>query len=284
MKTKAKHIIDRPPLTSEEINSMQDFNAVLKGGRGGVPGGGKKGGNGGWYFGGSLLLLSAVLVLWILNPTGDKEAKSRQVEQKIPETMPRTQEGSEDIVGAPPVKPPDPDAAIETNPAAILVSPGERGAGSDQLIPIEENPQYLALMEEIRQLEKRKPREPKKANKYRPHFDLKIDTQDYPELAGFMNMQFEVAPEDKSFSEDHYKVDWNDIQLKRHSGDRYRMVLTQDRAANGQKKVVELIVIPVISEAGFAAVKADYDKRLREYEKQLAGMKQKAETLRSASQ
>src|SRR5687767_3761394 len=105
MKTNGKHTIDRKPMSSEEINRMMDFDAVLKGASAGGPKGGSgKGGFGnGWYIAGGALLILAGLAAWMLVPF-DKEAISRQVEQNIPETMPRTQEDSEDLVRAPLVR------------------------------------------------------------------------------------------------------------------------------------------------------------------------------------
>ncbi|MHB1277611.1 MAG: hypothetical protein ACYC1Q_04370 [Bacteroidia bacterium] len=106
MKTNGKHTINRQPMSSEEINRMMDFDAVLKGAStGGAKGDGGKGGfKKGWYIGGGALLILAGLAAWMLIPLDKEDAISRQVEQNIPETMPRTQEDSEDLVRAPLVR------------------------------------------------------------------------------------------------------------------------------------------------------------------------------------
>ena len=405
-------------MSPEEINRMQDFDAVLK--AAGNPAG--KGRNGTWqnglYIAGTAVILSVASAVWYFTDQNKEQANTRQVEQKYPETMPRTQEGLEDPVGAPLVKPPvsqwdktythftlnaglggeivtDNGSRIHLPANSLIDAQGNTIAGNVEIrtrefhdpysialsgIPMHRDssghyyyfesagmielrafqdgkelslkngynlnvqmrsgqegdfnlyhlsetegnweyrgqvretsvrqpatdagnptgtqeernhdniqetvvptPRMQALQKEIRRIEADKPREPRKANPYRPRFDLKVDLKEFPELAGFENMQFEVAPEDKSFSPEHYKIEWNDIRLKRYNHDRYLMVLTR-LLGEEKEQVVELIVIPVFPEGGFPQAQEKYEELLKDYEKRLQAKKAEEKRLREAEE
>lgn len=410
MKTNGKHTIDRKPLSTEEINRMQNFDAVLQGAKsGGGKGGSGKGGLGnGLYYAGGTLLILAGLAAWILLPLNKENAISRQVEQNIPETMPRTQEDSEDTVRAPLVRLPvndwdiafsrysldatkggvithisgtkiripasclldqngnkvggpvefryrefhDPiDIALsgitmhydsagkpyyfETagmselrafqNNQELKIVPGKKiqielvsqVGGSFNLYQLDEEKGWLArgsntpkgketeddlygtlnipvplgaeMLKEraYRQAEKEwqdllgeKPKAPQKATISRPRFNLQVDLKDFPELEAFGTMEFEVAPEDKVFTLDLYKIQWNDVKLKRHSEKRYKMILTKEAVNKEAKQVVELIVIPVIAEKDFAQAQMKYDELLSDYNQRLEKKRKEADRLK----
>jgi len=410
--------MNRKPLSSAEINRMQDFNAVLKGAAGGGANGGTgSGGFSSWlYIAGASLLVVGALVTWTLIPSNKEEAIQRQVEQNIPETMPRTQEDSEDTVRAPlvrlPVKEWDmafsshtlnaqkggeiklPSGTIIRIPGSCVVNenndlvkgeveyrfrefidpidialsgismeydsagtkyyfetagmtelrafqnnkelkmaPGKQIAitlknevkgkytlyqldeakgwqargtttsilttpsgdpmnapGSNFIIvePVDEQSETLTIQpiaievqklgQEIEKLVAQKPKAPQKANITRPRFNLEVDLKDFPELSSFEKMQFEVAPEDKTFTPEHYKVNWNNVQLKRYSDRRYKMVLTKVATKGSPKQEIELIVIPVIAEQDYEAAKKQYDNLLADYDQKLG--QKKAEEIR----
>lgn len=392
-----KYRMNRKPMSSDEINRMQDFNAVLKGANAAGPKGGNSGGGfSSWlYVAGGAVLVTAAVLTWISLPSDKENAISRQVEQNIPETMPRTQEDSEDLVRAPLVRLPvkewqtafasytlqaekggmiqhpggtkikipaaclidekgntitgpvefryreffdpvdialngitmkydsagteyyfetggmcelrafqngvelkmKPEKAVEVSmPAKIdgdfnlYYLDDEKGwqakgnSAKKQVTQPKENIEQPALIpeqvevenvvpskpvkkvqQELQQLEAQKPQAPRKANINRPRFNLDVDFKDFPELSDFDKMQFEVAPEDKVFSTDLYKVNWNDIKLKRHSSTRYKMVLIKDGKGGQPARVVELIVIPVIDEKDFGEAEKKYAQLLKDY-------------------
>ncbi len=407
MRTNGKHNIDRKPLSTEEINRKQDFNAVLAGASGGGAKGGQ--GNGGFnswlYIAGSSILIIGAILTWTLLPSNKEEAIQRQVEQNIPETMPRTQEDSEDIVRAPLVRLPVKEwdmaysshtldakkgGIISLESGTIIRIPGScvvdennqavngkveyrfrefidpidialsgipmhydsagtsyyfETAGMTELrafqggkelkmaagkkveitlknevkgaynlyqldeengwLPkgstqskkenttvqepvvdngkIEERPAptfitpindgVTAIKSEISKLENEKPKAPQKATISRPTFNLEVDFKDFPELASFEKMLFEVAPEDKVFTQELYKVDWNNIELKRHSASRYKMILTKVASKGSPRQEIELIVIPVIAEEDFAKAQKQYASLIADYEQKLAAKK-----------
>ncbi len=103
MKTnRINHQLDRKPLSSEEINELQDFNQVLNQSNGS----GNSGAKGGYK---SMLYIAGVaaiaLLSWGIYSLATQD-DFRQVEKNNPETMPRTQEVAEDLVSTPLVKPP----------------------------------------------------------------------------------------------------------------------------------------------------------------------------------
>ncbi|MBI1221515.1 MAG: hypothetical protein GC180_02835 [Bacteroidetes bacterium] len=408
MKTNGKYRMNRKPLSSEEINRMQDFNAVLKG----ASMSGPKGGNGGggfsnWlYMTGASLLVVVGVAAWFFYPDTKEKAISRQVEQNIPETMPRTQEDSEDLVRAPlvrlPVKEWDIAFAsytLDAQKGGLILHPGgteirvpascliddkgntiqgpvefryreffdpveialsgitmeydsagvsyyfetggmcelrafqhgtelkmkpekpvevsmpakidgnynlyylddERGwqpkgnskqvsnATRDNITsvpPVTESisegeesiiepltPELKRIQTQINQLESQKPKAPRKANVNRPRFNLDVKLNEFPELSDFDKMQFEIAPEDKVFTTDLYKIEWNDVQLKRYSSTRYKMVLSQAGIGDSPRRVVELIVVPVIDEKDFAEAQKKYKQLLEDYNAKLEAKK-----------
>lgn len=419
MKTNGKHTIDRKPMSSEEINRMMDFDAVLKGAStGGPKGGGGKGGlKNGWYIAGGALLILAGLAAWMLIPLDKEDAISRQVEQNIPETMPRTQEDSEDLVRAPLVRLPVNEwdiafsrytldatkGGIITHPSGTKIRvPGSclvdqngkkvsgpvefryrefhdpidialsgipmhydsagtnyyfqtagmtelRAFQGDQELVLEagkkiqidlksqvdgtfnlyhlneqtgwipkgsnspskfpdavtevaesndpvmpqiferdrifpETQQYQNAQKELEQLQTEKPKEPEKATISRPRFNLDVDLRDFPELEALGTMEFEVAPEDKVFTPEHYKIEWNDVQLRRHSDRRYKMILTREARGSVPKLQVALIVIPVIAEKDYEAAKAKYQQMMRDYDQKVARKKKEIERLKKEAE
>lgn len=404
-------------MSSEEINRMQDFDAVLKGASTGGPKGegGKGGFKNGWYILGGALLILAGLATWMLIPLDKEDAISRQVEQNIPETMPRTQEDSEDLVRAPLVRLPvnewdiafsrytldatkggiiahpsgtkirvpgsclidqngkkvsgvvefryrefhDPiDIALSGIPMhydsagtnyyfqtagmtelrafqgdqELVLEAGKkiqidlqsqvdgvynlyqlneqsgwqpRGSNSplkkstvdgqqttvevplNNIELISQNPQELSFIKAEKDLQKllaEKPKAPEKATISRPRFNLDVNLKDFPELEGLGTMEFEVAPEDKIFTPEHYKIEWNDVQLKRHSERRYKMILTRDARGSLPKLQVALIVIPVIAEKDYEAAKTKYEQMMRDYDQKVAQKKQEIERLKKEAE
>lgn len=405
-------------MSSEDINRMQDFDAVLKGAStGGNKGEGGKGGfKKGWYMAGGALLILAGLAAWLLIPFDKEDAISRQVEQNIPETMPRTQEDSEDLVRAPLVRLPvnEWDIAfsrysLNATKGGIIVHPtgtkiwvpgsclidqhGKKVSGAveiryrefhdpidialsgipmhydsagtnyyfqtagmtelrafqgDQELVLEagkkiqidlksqvdgtfnlyhlneqtgwqprgsnspakstvdgrqttavietnpsNNPTFTRLPQEIKQqkverelqtLLAEKPKAPEKATISRPRFNLDVDLKDFPELEALGTMEFEVAPEDKIFTLELYKVEWNDVQLRRHSERRYKMILTKNATDRSPLQVVSLIVIPVIAEKDYEAAKAKYEQMIRDYDQKVVQKEKEIERLKKEAQ
>lgn len=420
MKTNGKHTMNRKPMSSEEIKRMMDFDAVLKGAStGGEKGDGGKGGfKNGWYISGGALLILAGLAAWILIPLNKDNAISRQVEQNIPETMPRTQEDSEDLVRAPLVRLPVNEwdiafsrytldatkGGIITHPSGTKIRvPGSclidqngnkisgavefryrefhdpidialsgipmhydsagtnyyfETAGMSELrafqgdqelvleagkkiqidlhsqvdgpfnlyklneqtgwqprgsnspltsrsdileaeravigtdpVPPQQVPaktvqeiNYQKAEKELQKLMAEKPKSPEKATLSRPRFNLDVDLKDFPELEALGTMEFEVAPEDKAYTPEYKKIEWNDVQFKRYSDRRYKMILTRDAKGNTPKLQVELIVIPVIAEENYEAAKAKYEQMIREYDQKVAQKKKEAERLKKEAE
>ncbi len=142
------------------------------------------------------------------------------------------------------------------------ISPLE-AASSNKEVPLE----IAQVQNEIRQIKKTKPVEPQKPDEGRPQIKLEIIPEEFPELAGFTNVKFEVAKEDKTFKPEFFDVVWNDIKLERYGEGKFQMVLSK---GNGESsETVKLIVYPVFEGAKYTTAKAQYDKMLKEYTSKL---------------
>ena len=101
-------------------------------------------------------------------------------------------------------------------------------------------------------------------------FDLDVNDAEFPEIAGYKGMLFEVDPSESKFTAGIYEIVWDDITLK--SSDikgKYRMVLRQDKAE------LEFLVYPVLEGDNYEAALATYEAKFKTYETKLS--KRKAE-------
>lgn len=149
-----------------------------------------------------------------------------------------------------------------------------------------DNSEIHKVQKEIATIKENKPVPPKKANAARPHLNLEISTDEFPELASFTNVTFEVVPEDKEFKPQYFDITWTDIRLERYSEDRFKMKLILDAvsAKSDKEKVVTLIVVPVIPDKDYPDVKAKYDELMKEYNTKLNNRLKEEEELRKKAE
>ena len=75
-------------------------------------------------------------------------------------------------------------------------------------IPIDTN-------EKIELTNERNPFVPKKCDKKRFHFDIEVDTAEFPEIATYKGIQFEVDEKAKDFNPLYASITWDDITLEK---------------------------------------------------------------------
>jgi len=109
------------------------------------------------------------------------------------------------------------------------------------------------------------PVKPRKVETNRPTFKLDGSYSEFPELATFNNVVFEVGSENKNSANDLYDVTWNDIKISQgpHKGINYFLTL---RARNRTEK---LVVYPVLSGKDYENASRLYAKKLEDYQNQL---------------
>ena len=107
----------------------------------------------------------------------------------------------------------------------------------------------------------REPSKPQKANKDRPNFKIDGSYKDYPELAAFDNVLFEVGNENINYSKELHDITWSDIRISAgpQKGKNYLLTLIyRNRKEN-------LVVYPVLSGADLEKAEQLYEERLQDY-------------------
>jgi len=123
---------------------------------------------------------------------------------------------------------------------------------------------YIAeVKNEIAELEDEEPVKPRVASDDKYSFDLDVDAEEFPELAVYKGMKFEVA-DDSRFRADFYNIIWEEAVLE-EAGDagRYSLEL---RKGNEKYK---FDVYPVFEGEGYEKALETYKSRFADYKKKL---------------
>jgi hypothetical protein len=117
------------------------------------------------------------------------------------------------------------------------------------------------IQKEMIKIKETEPLEPKKANKERFRFNVEVDPAEFPEIAVYKNVQFEVdqniSPE---FNEGLYKITWDNVVVSEGMNKgTYKLVLTR----KGDKKVV--YVYPVFEGQQYDSVITIFKGKFEEY-------------------
>lgn len=127
---------------------------------------------------------------------------------------------------------------------------------------------------EIIGLQKEKPVEPRKVDKAKSRFTIKVDEKEFPEIAVYSNLKFQ--PEDKNYDPSKAAIVWEDVQLKRVNGtDKYEIKFISS------KETYTVIATPALEEKDYAEAKKVYDKKFEEYTAKLTDRKQKEAALKA---
>jgi hypothetical protein len=106
------------------------------------------------------------------------------------------------------------------------------------------------------------PTKPVKANEKKPSFEIESDYKEYPELAVFDHVLFEVGSENKNYTPKLHEVTWNDLKISEgpQKGKNYLLTLIY------RNRKEQLIVYPVLNESDFEKASKVYDTKLKTYE------------------
>ncbi len=119
---------------------------------------------------------------------------------------------------------------------------------------------------EIAQVEKTKPLKPRKLDESKFSFDIDANKSQFPELADFKNVIFEVGDENKGFSDEVYSKTWEDLQLKKLNN-KYQVVLKKG------SHIEKYIVYPALTGAEYTKAKSQFDKKFQVYDQKLNAKK-----------
>jgi len=124
---------------------------------------------------------------------------------------------------------------------------------------------------EIAKLEQQKPVEPKKFTKDKHRFKIRVDEKEFPEIAVYSNMKFQV--EDKNYDAKKAQILWEDIVIKRIEGStNYEVVFS-----NAKEKYT-LVATPVFEDKDIKDAQKIYEEKYKEYQAKLT--KKKADEAR----
>lgn len=117
---------------------------------------------------------------------------------------------------------------------------------------------------EIAEISKTKPVEPKKLNKKKYTFNIEVDPKEFPELSVYKNVQFEVGDENKNFSSKMYKTTWESAALsEKEKGISYNLSLTK-----GSEKH-SFVVYPVFEGKSYEDAMKTFKGKFEQYQVKL---------------
>lgn len=115
---------------------------------------------------------------------------------------------------------------------------------------------------EITALAQQKPVEPKAVNKDKHRFTIKVDEKEFPEIATYSNIKFEV--DDKNYDPKKAQIAWEDISLKRiENSTNYEITFSTSRES------YKVIATPVFADKDLKEARKVYEQKYNEYETKL---------------
>jgi hypothetical protein len=181
--------------------------------------------------------------------------------------------------------------SLETATASwIPVQAAENSATAPgELLPIEaltasRRAEYDALLEQQRIEEYRitapllpaLPAEPKAANPRKNRFNVDFNAGEFPEMADWKNVVFEVDESTRSFDAAVYAVQWEDVKLSRSTQEgRYQIRLTK-----GQR-VEKIDVYPVLEGQSLKAAQDEFNTALQKRQQILDNQQTQLSSLRA---
>lgn len=107
----------------------------------------------------------------------------------------------------------------------------------------------------------KEPNKPAKASG-RPTFKLDGSYNEFPELAAFNDVIFEVGPENNNYRKEMHEITWSDVKVSEGptKGKNYLLTLSY------RKQVEKLIVYPVLSGNDLEKAEKKYQQKLTEYQ------------------
>ncbi len=105
------------------------------------------------------------------------------------------------------------------------------------------------------------PKKPEQVKKERYSFDLDVDAKEYPELALYKGVLFEVGAENKNFTSDMYNITWEEAIIKEgpKKGDNYLLTLKK------AKTKYDIVVYPVFEGKNYDVAMKDYQDKFAKY-------------------
>lgn len=105
------------------------------------------------------------------------------------------------------------------------------------------------------------PKKPEQSRKDKYTFNLDVDVKEFPELALYKGVLFEVGTENKNFTSAMYAITWDEAIIKEGSkkGENYLLTLTK------ASKKQDVIVYPVFEGKNYESALKDYQEKFSKY-------------------
>jgi hypothetical protein len=122
----------------------------------------------------------------------------------------------------------------------------------------------------VKAIEKEKPMPLPKADKSRSKFHIDIDPKEFPEIAMYKGVRFQVKDE-AHFDKSSTKIQWEDVKLKKLAGMDYEVTFTKG------SQTFKVVATPVIDDQNLAEAQKVYDKKFADYQAKLTARKEAEE-------
>lgn len=108
---------------------------------------------------------------------------------------------------------------------------------------------------------KNQPEAPLKADKNKYAFNIDVEPKEFPELAVFKNVLFEVGQENLNFNKSMYDITWDEVTIKdgKEKGKNYVLTLRKGRQSN------DIVVYPVLEGKNYEKAQAEYNEKMKKY-------------------
>lgn len=111
----------------------------------------------------------------------------------------------------------------------------------------------------------KEPLKPQEAKKNKYTFDLDVDAKEYPELAVYKDVMFEVGAENKNFNSSMYDVTWDEALIKEGADKGKNYMLSLKKAS----KQYDLVVYPVFEGKNYEKALAVFQEKFTKYTSEL---------------
>lgn len=161
-------------------------------------------------------------------------------------------------------------------------APSDLGFGSDTVDNRRATPdpfiqkyqnEVTKATEAVKAIEREKPMPIAKADKAKTKFHIVVDGNEFPEIAMYQNVRFQVKDE-LNFDKNSAKTEWEDVKLKKLNGIDYQIEFVK-----GNRKM-EVVATPVVEDKDLAAAQKIYDSKFALYQSQLTSRKEAEEKAR----
>jgi hypothetical protein len=124
------------------------------------------------------------------------------------------------------------------------------------------------------------PKKPEQVKKERYSFNLDVDAKEYPELALYKGVLFEVGTENKNFTSDMYNITWEEATIKEgpKKGDNYLLTLKK------APKKYDIVVYPVFEGKNYDVAMKEYQDKFTKYNTTLEKRKVEEKKIEEAYQ